>query len=107
MLESLIVMTSRVGLSTPPLNLSRLVWIGLFLVCDYLWRQEKHINRESYILLVGKYPVILLVDISCTLCSLVVDLGMLSCTPWFFVGHCEMEWLPGYMYLVPDVLPPC
>ena len=27
--------------------------LGCFLVCDYLWRQEKHINGESYILLVG------------------------------------------------------
>ena len=62
-LESLIVMTSRVGLSTPPLNPSRLVWVGLFLVCDYLWRQEKHINRESYILVVGKYRVNMMVGI--------------------------------------------
>ena len=58
-------MASRVGLPTPPLNPSRLVvgwcvlvvsWLryGLFLVGDYLWRHEKHINRESYILVVGE-----------------------------------------------------
>ena len=64
-------------------------WLGfgLFFVGDYLWRHEKHINRESYILLVGKYPVILLVDVMLyPSCSLVIDLGMLSCIPWFLVG---------------------
>ena len=39
-----------------------------FLVGDYLWRHEKHINRESYILRGGRYPVILLVGISYTPC---------------------------------------
>ena len=27
---------------------------GCFLVGDYLWRQEKHINRKVYILVVGE-----------------------------------------------------
>ena len=39
-------------------------WYGLelFFVCDYLWRHEKHINRESYIFRDGVYPVSMLVD---------------------------------------------
>ena len=40
-------------------------WLDLecFLVCDYLWRQEKHINRESYILLIGEYLVSMAVNV--------------------------------------------
>ena len=34
------------------------------MVGDYFWRQEKHINGESYILLFGRYRVSLMVDIS-------------------------------------------
>ena len=50
---------------------SRFLWLvrcglGCYLGGDYLWRQEKHINRESYILLIGRYRVSMLVDISCT-----------------------------------------
>ena len=33
---------------------------------DYLRRQEKHINGESYILRDGKYRVNMLIDSSCT-----------------------------------------
>ena len=62
-----------------------------FLVGDYLWRQEKHINRESYILRGGRYPVILLVGI--------------SCTPWFF-GKYRVSMVVG-SFLYPLLFDSC
>ena len=60
---------------------------GLFLVGDYLWRQEKHINRESYNLRGGECLVNMLVGISRASCSLVIVLSMLACTPCFFDNY--------------------
>ena len=94
-----------------------MVWlgVGLFLRCDYLWRQEKHIKGKVYIFRVGEYHVILLVDVmlyplffgnrlgdvvSYPLIFLIIIVlicqvlrcfvtGQIPCTPCFSVGHCD------------------
>ena len=49
----------------------------------------------------------MLVGISRTSLFLVVVLGMLSCTPWFFGRYCGLGQVVGYVYLIPATMVAC
>ena len=87
-------------------------WLGygLFFGCDYLRRQEKHINRKVYILLFGEYHVNILVGIVLCLLFFGNCLGYVLLYPLVFliniVTRCMYLGVCS-LYLIPAVIAGC